>query len=340
MTRRAVAYALVGLTCTASAFSVFSGAVPVGAADIAAALGWPTADADPLAVRVLLDLRLPRLLAGLLVGASLAAAGVSMQGLFRNPLADPGLVGVSSGAALAAVAAIVIVDASALPRSMDRILVPVAAFFGGLCAALLATRVSQQAGHTRIATLLLAGLAINAIAGAGIGLLTQMAGDTALREAVFWLFGSLAKTGWAELVVAAPLLLTALAMLARDTRALDALSLGEAEAGHLGVHVESLKRRQTLLIVLCVAVCVALAGIIGFIGLVVPHLLRLALGPGHRTLLPAAALAGASLLALADVAARIWMAPTELPVGVLTALLGGPFFLGLLIRLRGRLETW
>lgn len=263
-----------------------------------------------------------------------------MQGLFRNPLADPGLVGVSSGAALAAVAAIVFASSITVETKWVPLLTPAASFVGGLLAAWLAARLASAAGEARTATLLLAGLAVNAIAGAGIGLLTQISGDAALREVTFWLFGSLAKSGWTELAIGAPLLIVVLVMLPRDARALDALLLGEAEAEHLGIDVEALRRRVTTLIVLAVAVSVALAGIIGFIGLIVPHLLRLMLGPEHRGLLPSAALGGAALLASADLAARTWLAPAELPVGILTALIGGPFFLGLLIQMRGRIETW
>lgn len=289
---------------------------------------------------VIWDLRLPRVLLALLVGASLACAGAAMQGLFRNPLADPGLVGVASGAALAAVAAIVFSRSLTLPSAWMPLVTPISSFAGGIVAAWLATRLASIEGQTRTATLLLAGLAINAIAGAGIGLLTQIAGDAALREVTFWLFGSLAKSGWTELAVAGPVLLIVLVLLPREARALDALLLGEAEAEHLGVDVDSLKRRVTLMIVLAVAVSVALAGVIGFVGLVVPHLLRLVLGPDHRGLLPGAALGGAALLCFADLAARSWLSPAELPVGILTALIGGPFFLGLLMKVRGRLEAW
>lgn len=298
-------------------------------------------DGNSLAVAsVVWDLRLPRTILALLVGSALACAGAAMQGLFRNPLADPGLVGVASGAALAAVAAIVIGRDAGLPASWTPFLIPLASFLGGLAAAVLAAKLASIDGYTGTATLLLAGLAINAIAGAGIGLLTQIAGDTALRETTFWLFGSLAKSGWRELAVASPILLLVLFLLPREANALNALLLGEAEAAHLGVDVEALKRRVTTLIVLAVAVCVALAGVIGFVGLIVPHLLRLMLGPDHRGILPGAALGGAALLGFADVAARQLLSPAELPVGILTALIGGPFFLILLLRSRTRADTW
>lgn len=337
----AIYLVLAVLAIGAGLLGLANGAVDLTLHDVVLALGLQTSSAsDPTARAVVVDLRLPRIALAFLVGATLACAGTAMQGLFRNPLADPGLVGVASGAALAAVAMIVTAQHLHLPPPWVPFATPVAAFAGGLAAALLASRMASSGGYTRSATLLLAGLAINSIAGAGIGLLTQVAGDSALREAMFWLFGSLSKSGWDELAVAAPILIAMLLLMPRDARALNALLLGETEAMHLGVDVERLKRRVILLIVLSVATCVALAGVIGFVGLVVPHLLRLLLGPDHVRLIPASALGGAALLALADWAARTIVSPAELPIGILTALIGGPFFLALLIRLRGRVEIW
>jgi iron complex transport system permease protein len=335
----AVYLALGSLAIGAGLLSLSSGAIDLSFRELLVAVGLQ-GTSDATAQAVVIDLRLPRIALAFLVGATLACSGTAMQGLFRNPLADPGLVGVSSGAALAAVAMIVSAPHLHLPASWMPFATPLASFAGGLAAALLAGRLAASDGYTRSATLLLAGLAINSIAGAGIGLLTQIAGDSALREAMFWLFGSLSKSGWDELAVAAPILIGTLLLIPRDARALNALLLGESEAMHLGVNVERLKRRLILLIVLSVAACVALTGVIGFVGLVVPHLLRLLLGPDHVRLLPASALGGAALLALADWAARTIVAPAELPIGILTALIGGPFFLLLLIQMRGRVETW
>jgi iron complex transport system permease protein len=295
------------------------------------ALGLPL-PADDIERAALLHIRLPRVVLALLVGAALAQAGAAMQGLFRNPLAEPGLVGVSSGAALAAVAVIVLWHAPPW-------VLPAATFAGGLAAAWFVARIGSSNGYTRVATMLLAGLALNALAGAGIGFFSFIADDLALRSLMFWMFGSLGKAGWDEIALAAPLLLAALLLIPRDARALDALLLGEAEAGHLGVEVECVKRRLLLLCVLAVATSVSLAGIIGFVGLIVPHLVRLWAGPGHRLLLPASALMGAALLVLADLGARTWLAPAELPIGVLTALVGGPFFLALIVRYRNSAET-
>ena len=295
---------------------------------------------EPYESATVLHIRAPRVVLALLIGAALAQAGAAMQGLFRNPLADPGLVGVSSGAALAAVSIIVLGNHTGLFDWLpQRFALPAATFAGGLTAAWVVLRLSSSEGYTRVGVMLLLGLAINAIAGAGIGFLSHIADDIALRSLTFWMFGSLGKAGWTEIVIATPLLLISLLLLPRRAQALNALLLGEAEAGHLGVDVEKLKRDLILLIVLAVAASVSLAGIIGFVGLVVPNLIRLRSGPDHRQLLPASALLGALLLTIADIGARLLLAPTELPIGILTALVGGPFFIGLLLRNRDSAET-
>lgn len=336
--RPVVLLALAAGVAIALALGLLFGSTSLPFADVLGALTHGTAD-DPSTILVR-ELRLPRVLMAALVGGALASAGAAMQGLFRNPLADPGLVGVASGAAVAAVFSIVAADSLDIPAAFTPWFTPFAAFFGGLVAATLAARLALTDGYTRVATLLLAGLAINAIAGAGIGLLTQLAGDSALREVTFWLFGSLSKSGWREIAAVAPLLILVMLWLPREARALNALLLGEAEARHLGIDVERLKRRLMALIVLAVALSVAAAGVIGFVGLVVPHLLRLALGPDHRWLLPASALGGAALLGFADLGARTLLSPAEMPVGILTALVGGPVFLGMLLGWRRRVETW
>jgi iron complex transport system permease protein len=335
---------VLALLCAAAAFlGLATGAIDIGPGRIVGALaqplGLPLGTApEPQESATVLQIRLPRIVLALLIGAALAQAGAAMQGIFRNPLADPGLVGISSGAALAAVAVIVLGDSlgafQALPA---RYVLPLATFAGGAAATWLVLRVALVDGHTRVATLLLSGLALNAIAGAGIGFLSHVASDAALRNVTFWMFGSLGKAGWGEIAVAAPLLIVPLLLIPRDAAALNALLLGEAEAGHLGVDVERLKRRLTALVVLAAGSAVALAGIVAFVGLVVPHLVRLWSGPDHRGLLPASALLGALLLTLADTAARVLLSPTELPIGILTALLGGPFFFALLLRRRDEL---
>ncbi|MCY1204632.1 Hemin transport system permease protein HmuU [compost metagenome] len=282
---------------------------------------------------ILGQIRLPRTLLGLAVGAVLALSGVAMQGLFRNPLADPGLVGVSSGAALGGAAAIVGGAAlGGLPDAFAPYLLSVCAFAGGLGVTLLVYRLGRRDGQTSVATMLLAGIALTALAGAVIGLFTYLADDATLRSLTFWNMGSLNGASYSRLW---PLLIVTLFVffwLPRRARALNALLLGESEARHLGFDVERLKRELVFCTALGVGAAVAAAGLIGFIGLVVPHLVRLVAGPDHRVLLPASALAGASLMLLADLAARLVLAPAELPIGIVTALIGAPFFLYLLVR--------
>lgn len=282
---------------------------------------------------ILAQIRMPRTLLGLAVGMVLALCGVAMQGLFRNPLADPGLVGVSSGAALGAAVAIVGGAAfGGLPEAFAPYLLSACAFVGGLLVTALVYRLGRRDGQTNVATMLLAGIALTALAGASIGLFTYLADDATLRTLTFWNLGSLNGASYARLW---PLLLATLAValwLPRRARALNALLLGESEARHLGFDVERLKRELVFCTALGVGAAVAAAGLIGFIGLVVPHLMRLLVGPDHRLLLPASALAGASLLLLADLVARLALAPAELPIGIVTALIGAPFFLYLLVR--------
>lgn len=293
-------------------------------------------ETDPQLVQaelILGQIRLPRTLLGLAVGAVLALTGVAMQGLFRNPLADPGLIGVSSGAALGAAVAIVFGSAfGGLPPAFEPYLLSASAFAGGLAVTTTVYRLGRRDGQTSVATMLLAGIALTALAAATIGLFTYLADDATLRTLTFWNLGSLNGASYARLW---PLLMIAAGValwLPRRAAALNALLLGESEARHLGFSVEALKRELVFLTALGVGAAVAAAGLIGFIGLVVPHLIRLLSGPDHRVLLPASALAGASLLLFADLLARLLLAPAELPIGIVTALLGAPFFLFLLVR--------
>lgn len=331
---------LVSLVCAVALLSIAIGPVNIPLTDVLRALaglaGLPAGEAPPQHEAVILSIRLPRTLLGLLVGAGLAVAGAAMQGLFRNPLADPGLIGVSAGAALAAVSVIVLggTGLAVVTDALGPFSLPIAAFAGGLATTLLVYRLASSDGRTSVTTLLLAGIAINALCGAGTGLLTYLADDQQLRTLTFWSMGSLGGATWpavgtAALFIAVPLL--ALPLLART---LNALLLGEAEAGHLGIAVQQMQRIIVALAALAVGAAVAVSGIIGFVGLVVPHLLRLALGPDHGFLLPGSALLGGALLLLADLLARTLVTPAELPIGILTALLGGPFFLALLLRWR------
>lgn len=294
--------------------------------------GWTSF--EPRQEGVLLSIRLPRALLAMVVGAGLATAGAAMQGLFRNPLADPGLVGVSSGAALAATTTIVVGSSvtALLPPHARVFVLPLAAFLGSLVTTLTVWRLATRAGRTVVATMLLAGIALNALTGAGTGLLTLAATDPQLRSLTFWTLGSLNGATWSSLAVVTPLVALAVVGLPRLSRSLNALLLGEADARHLGIEVERVKRVVVVLTALAVGATVAACGMIGFIGLVAPHLIRLLLGADHRYLLPGSALLGAVLLTLADLLARTVVAPAEIPIGIVTALVGAPFFLWLLLR--------
>ena len=289
----------------------------------------------PLSAKVVLwDIRLPRMLMAIMVGASLAVSGAVMQGLFRNPLADPGIVGVSAGAGTGAVIAIVL--GSALPfglaGTLGPWLVPVAAATGAWGTIMILYTIATRGGVTTIATLLLAGIAISALAGALSGVLIYIADDAQLRDLTFWGLGSLAGATWSKLMAAAPLMIGGLILARPLARGLNGLALGEAAAYHIGLPVQRLKRLSMLLTAAATGAAVAVSGGIGFVGIVVPHLLRLISGPDHEELLPNAALLGASLLLLADLISRVIVAPAELPIGIVTATLGGPFFLWLLLR--------
>lgn len=333
---RAVTAALLALMVAVSVLSLGTGAAGLSPARLIATItgGAPLTQAESL---ILQDIRLPRLAMGLMVGASLAVAGALMQGLFRNPLADPGIVGVGAGAGLGAVAAIVL--GGLLPPALALLagphLIPFAAFLGGWFATLILTRVAASGGQTAIATLLLAGIALGAIAGAATGILTYVADDQQLRDLTFWSMGSLAGASWAKIAAAMPLILPVLLLSPLLARALNALALGEPQAAHLGIHVERTKRLTILATAAAAGAATAIAGGIGFIGIVVPHLLRLATGPDHRALLPHAALLGGTLLVAADMIARTFMAPAELPIGIVTATIGAPVFLWILLRRRG-----
>jgi iron complex transport system permease protein len=276
---------------------------------------------------VLSTLRAPRIVMGALVGAALATSGALMQGLFRNPLASPSLIGVSTGASCGAALAIVLF--AAVPALM-----PVFAFLGAMVATLVVLRLGTRHGRSDTASILLAGIAVNAVAGAVTGLMLYLADDTQLRMLTFFTLGSIGGATWSRLWWTVPFALVPVVAGPLLAGRLNALLLGESEARHLGVDVERLKRVLVAVVCLGVAGCVAATGVIGFVGLAVPHVIRLAAGPDHHVVVPGSALFGAALLVIADSAARTVVAPAELPIGILTTLLGGPFFLALLIRYR------
>jgi len=324
-------FALAAAACVIAALCI--GAFPIGMGQLLSAAGLSSVPLDDTTGAVLYAIRAPRVFAAFAVGAALAAGGAAMQSLFRNPLADPGLLGVSSGAALAAVSVIVLGEKvmHIVPTELRPWCLPIAAFLGGLVSTVVVYRIAARQGVTLVGTLLLAGIAINALTSAGIGMLVFIADDQQLRTLIFWTMGGFGAVTWTAIVPALLVLLVSVPTLLPAAHLLDALALGEREAGHVGVDVERLKRRLVAQVALAVGAGVAISGIVGFVGLIAPHIVRLLLGPSHRTLLPAAALFGGAFLVMADVLARVLVAPAELPIGVLTALVGGPFFLWLLV---------
>lgn len=316
-----------------------TGAYPVPVGDVVASvqnrLGLGGTELDRVAESVLWNVRFPRIVLALLVGASLGCAGALMQGVFGNPLAEPGVIGVSSGAAVGAVAAI------ALGLNFaGNWTVSILAFVAGLVTVLLVYAMSRSGGRTEVVTLILTGIAVNAFAGALIGLFLFFADTAAVNQITFWQLGSLSQTTWPKVLAVLPCAVLGLGVAPLYARRLDLLALGERPARHLGVDVERLRIVLVLVIALLTAAAVSVSGIIGFVGLVVPHLLRMAAGPGHRFLLPGSALLGALVLLAADLTARTVASPAELPLGVLTALLGSPFFFWLLRRTRRRHGGW
>jgi len=321
-------------------FSLVSGAVNLPLASVGRGfVAWFSGDGlvtqDSI---ILFNIRLPRIVLAMTVGAVLASSGAVMQGLFRNPLADPSLIGVSSGASVGA--SLVIVAASAMLQSTTAFgltLVALGAFAGGFVATILVYRLATSNMGTSVATMLLAGIAISALAGAINSLLSYFADNDMLRQISLWQMGNLSTANWPRVALIA-LVATILAVgFPRDSRALNAMLLGESEARHLGVDVQRIKTRLIVLTALGVGTSVAVAGLVAFVGLVVPHVIRLLIGPDHRWLIPGSAIAGAVLLLIADNLARIVVSPAELPTGILTALLGAPFFVALLVQQRLRL---
>ena len=297
--------------------------------------GGQNAGADYL---VFANIRLPRLLLGLVAGGGLGLAGALMQGVFRNPLADPGLIGVSSGAALAAAVTIVLGGLwfPDLPRSLGSWTLVGMAFAGGLGVTLLIYSLAQAGGGTRMGLMLLAGIAINALAMAGLGYLSFVSSDDQLRNLQMWLLGSLGGARWSAVALVGGVVLLASGVGMALARPLNAIALGEAQAALLGVPVERTKRLAVLVTALVVGAVTAATGMIGFIGLMAPHWVRMVAGPDHRVVLPGSALLGAALVVSADAVARTIVQPAELPLGVLTAFIGVPLFLAMLRQFRGK----
>ncbi|RGE47472.1 hemin ABC transporter [Mannheimia granulomatis] len=273
---------------------------------------------------ILWQIRLPRLLGALFIGAALAISGATMQGLFRNPLVDPGIIGVSSGAALAAALYIVIIQ-PLLPESFNAYALPIAAFLGGWLVTFMLYLLSQRNGQLHIAIMLLIGIALAAFTGALTGVLIYIADDAQLRSLTFWGMGSLAGMSWQMVAMIATAVIICSPLIWHEHRALNALMLGEEDAQYIGFEIAKVKRRLVFYAALLTGVSVACVGTIGFIGLVIPHLMRLMGGSNHRYLLPNSLILGAMLLMLADTLARTLAAPAEIPIGIFTALFGAPF---------------
>ena len=306
-------------------------ALACGAINLSPGEVWQglTGTGDPQAAMIVGRIRLPRALLAALMGANLAVSGAAMQGLFRNPLADPSLIGVTAGASLGA--SIVIVTGPQLGAGyLGLSLISIGAFLGGVLAVMLVYRLATSASGTSVATMLLAGIAITALAGAMGSLMEFFADNDMLRRISLWRMGGLDGADYPRVFIATAVTGALLLGHSSHARNLNALLLGESEARHLGIPVGRVKVLLVIWVAVGVGTSVALVGTIAFVGLVVPHIVRLITGPDHRVLLPASALAGASLLVCADTLSRVVLAPMELPVGIITALIGVPFFISLL----------
>ncbi|WFB50439.1 FecCD family ABC transporter permease [Vibrio coralliilyticus] len=319
--------------------SVTVGPMNISFMDSVYSLIIPSNDLAPHINMVIHEIRFPRTVLCMLVGAILAICGTVMQGLFRNPLAEPGIIGVSAGASLGAAFAIVMFAKFSIdyPQLMNFAAVPLFAFFGGALTTIMVYKLGTSKMGTSVTIMLLAGVAISALSGAGIGFMSFVANDQMLRDLSLWQMGSLAGANWTSITLCAVTLLILMVIFMRKAMPLNALLLGEAEANHLGIPVQKLKRQLILLTAIGVGVTVSVSGMIGFIGLVIPHLGRMLSGPDHRTLLPISALMGALLLTFADMFSRVAFAPAELPVGIVTAIIGAPFFIYLLFKQKGKI---
>lgn len=292
-------------------------------------MGWMDSVVSNTYQVLLWDIRIPRLLGGVLIGAGLSVAGAAMQGLFKNPLADPGLIGISSGASLSASLLIVLGVDLGLFQIFG---LSFWTFIGAALTTFLVLKLAQQGGETSVATMLLAGVAINAISGSITGLLTFISEEDELRTITFWLLGSLAGINWNVILILALFTLPPMLLLINQGKALNAFMLGDADARFMGVNTKQIKIIIIIATTLCVGTAVSNAGVIGFVGLVVPHICRMMVGSDHRKVLPLSAVLGALLLVLSDLLCRTVVAPAELPIGVITSIIGSPLFLSILIK--------
>lgn len=346
MRRLVVGLALAALLVAGVLLSTLLGQLAVAPTDVIGSLlraaGIPNAWApeDSIVESALWIVRFPRIVMAIVVGAALAAAGAVMQAIFGNPLAEPGVVGVSSGAALGAATAIVLGLTGVAGGLLGDSAIALFAFAGGLLATLLVYLVSRANGRTEVVTLLLTGIAVNAFAGAGLAFALFAANTASREQIIFWQLGSLNGALWSEVLVVFVVAVVGVAVAILLGRRYDLLSLGERNARHLGLDVERLRLVSIVVVALLTGVAVAFVGIIAFVGLVVPHVIRMLLGPQHRSLIVFSAAGGAVLMLAADLLARTIVPGAELPIGMLTSLVGGPFFFFLLWRQRRRSGGW
>ncbi len=314
--------------------SIAFGAVSISLLDMRLALLHWVNGSEPASIyeSVFIQIRLPRVLLCAITGAILSVSGVLMQGLFRNPIVEPGLVGTSAGAAFGA--SFVFVFASWFGPSIQSLvgpfLVPIFSFLGSLLATLIVYQLSKSMSRVSLTSLLLVGVAINAVALSGTGFMTYLARDPQARSISFWNLGTFSGASWFQVELVSIVALIVLLLVVKDAKKLNALILGESEAGYLGIDTKKLKRKILIANTAMVAIATAFVGVIGFMGLIVPHVMRLLVGSDHRKLIPASILGGALLLLLADMGARLLLAPAELPIGIITSLVGAPIYIVLL----------
>lgn len=330
MTQRLIIPILLVLSAVLMVASLTIGGVNISPMDISSILLGQTTTL--FKQTIIIDIRLPRIVIGFSVGAGLAVCGAAIQAIFRNPLADPGLIGVSSGAALGAVCMIVLGNTlfSEFLQATGIYAIPISAFVGCLLVFMIIFKLSAFSGQFTVISLLLAGIAVNAIVGSVIGVLTLISSDQQLRDLTFWSMGSLAGNHWSMITPVLFAIIIAVIGILRVSTPLNLYLLGETQAQHLGVNVKHLKIQVFICTALCIGSSVAVTGMIGFVGFVVPHLVRIIIGPDHKYLLPASMLLGGILLTASDIFARTIILPAELPIGLITSTLGGPFFLFML----------
>ncbi|MDQ6736915.1 MAG: iron ABC transporter permease [Gemmatimonadota bacterium] len=325
--------ALVLALVASAAIGAFSFSIPEMARHIAAGSGWITEpQSEALGRNVFLQLRLPRVLLAALTGAVLGVSGTLMQGIFRNPIVEPGLAGTSAGAALGASLVFVFGSTSALAQPLGRLAVPVMAFAGAFMATMLVYRVSTSFGKVNVFTLLLAGIAVNAVCGAGTGFLSYVARDPQARNITFWNLGTFTTADWRGVSLVAVAFAFCCTIALRYGKSLNALMLGEDEAAFLGMEPQRLILRLIIVNTIMVAVATSIVGVIAFVGLVIPHALRMLRSSNYTFLIPASALLGAVMMSVVDVVARLLIPPADLPVGIITAVVGAPVFLWILLR--------